>query len=54
MARHHKRYPNYGLRLAWLIVLLLIALLYAVTHGADALFPNDYSPTTTTTREVSR
>lgn len=50
MARRRKRYPNYGLRLAWLIVVLLIALLYAVTHGADALFPNDYSPT----HEVSR
>jgi hypothetical protein len=54
MARRRRRYPNYGLRLAWLIVVLLVVLLYAVTHGADALFPNDYSPTTTTTREVSR
>lgn len=54
MARRRKRYPDYGLRRAWLIVVLLIALIYAVTHGVDALFPNDYSPTTTTTREVSR
>jgi hypothetical protein len=46
MARRRKRYPDYGLRLAWLIVLLLIALIYGLTHGIDALFPTVYSPTT--------
>lgn len=44
--RRRKRYPDYGVRRAWLIALLLIALIYGLTHGLDALFPNDYSPTT--------
>lgn len=46
MVRRRRRYPNYGLRLAWLVVLLLIALIYGLTHGMSALLPNDYSPTT--------